>query len=310
MKEIVNLSILKFVFYLLPVFIFTGFTYNLIGQDEEEIVKERIRLGLSYEVVNNKQPSLMADAKVRIQKSFVPIEGLLVDFYFRSIDDYKWIGSAVTDENGIANLPLSYNSENEFDPFSDMNTYYAESEDNALYFGKDSEPIDIKRSFIELSFDEEEEEEEEEDAEKIVRFFIKAINEDTLDLPVEDVEVSIFVQRLFGKLPIAEYEYTDDEGIVEVEFPNDIPGDVNGNLSVVAKVEFHPDYGTLTTISEVDWGIPTPVYVESGKRELWSAGSNSPLYLVVIVNGMVILIWSVIFYMFYTIFRIRQVGIS
>src|SRR6266702_2022082 len=57
-------------------------------------------------------------------------------------------------------------------------------------------------------------------------------------IPVQKVEVKIYVKRSFSLLPIeGENLTTDENGEASVNFPKDIPGDSIGNLIVIAKVE-------------------------------------------------------------------------
>ena len=65
------------------------------------------------------------------------------------------------------------------------------------------------------------------------------------DTPVKEIEVKLYVQRMFSLLPVGDAVATDEEGISSFEFPNDIPADLDGKLTVFAKVEDDENLGNL-----------------------------------------------------------------
>ena len=49
---------------------------------------------------------------------------------------------------------------------------------------------------------------------------------DQSGLPIEELDLYFYVTRTFSLLPIGDvFNTTDENGLVEVEFPNDLPGD-------------------------------------------------------------------------------------
>jgi hypothetical protein len=51
---------------------------------------------------------------------------------------------------------------------------------------------------------------------------------DQSGMPIADLELYFYVERTFSLLPIGDsFNFTDEEGNIEVEFPNDLPGDNN-----------------------------------------------------------------------------------
>src|SRR4051794_32957454 len=76
------------------------------------------------------------------------------------------------------------------------------------------------------------------------------------DTAVKSVDVHFYVYRSFGLLPIEGDNLTTDEsGEATVDFPNDIPGDKSGNVTVIAKVEDNDELGNLETRKTVQWGV-------------------------------------------------------
>jgi hypothetical protein len=138
---------------------------------------------------------------------------------------------------------------------------------------------------------------------------LQAVNEAGELMPIADAEVHLYVQRMFGLLPLsADPETTDENGEVAVEFPAGIPGDTAGNLVIVAQVEDHELFGNLTFSRRINWGKPLEIDMSKSKRQLWASRANAPLYLIFMINAMLIGIWGVIAYIVYQVFLIRKIG--
>jgi len=149
---------------------------------------------------------------------------------------------------------------------------------------------------------------EEEDTTRLVKVFIGHPDETGSIVPLADAECIIYVKREFGNLPISETETTDAEGNINVEFPDSIQGDPDGNVTIIAKVAGNDMIGNVEVSQTKNWGIPVKADDFYKKRELWSARANSPIPLVLVVNGVLILIWGAILFIFWEIFRISRLG--
>lgn len=127
------------------------------------------------------------------------------------------------------------------------------------------------------------------------------------DIPVKDVDVHFYVQRMYSLLPIGKYVTTDENGQAAISFPNDIPGDKNGNIIVVSKIEDDDTYGDVEFKSEVKWGVLLKAEEhEWNKRSLSAARDKAPMILIIVSNAIIALIWGTIVYVMYQIVRIRK----
>ena len=135
----------------------------------------------------------------------------------------------------------------------------------------------------------------------------RAVDQD--GLPIEDLELYFFVKRTFSLLPIGDdFNVTDEEGVIEVEFPNDLNGDVNGDVVVVIKIIESDDYNDLTIERTKNWGAPIVIEdPKSEKRSLWAAAANAPMSLIFIVSALILSVWYVICYIFYKLYRISKI---
>ena len=164
---------------------------------------------------------------------------------------------------------------------------------NTISYGQD----DLQDAIVTLSFIDNNEA-------KIIQ--AKATDQD--GSPIEDLELYFYVQRTFSLLPIGDFfNTTDENGIVEIPFPEDLPGAVGGHVKIVVKILESDIYNDLTLETIKNWGIPTPVDQFEEKRSLWAAAANAPITLVISVSGMILVIWFIIGYIIFILYKIGKI---
>jgi hypothetical protein len=137
---------------------------------------------------------------------------------------------------------------------------------------------------------------------------IKAMATDQEGLPIEELDLYFYVQRTFSLLPIGDtFNTTNENGIVEVEFPHDLPGDEEGNVEIIVKIFESDLYNDLTLEVVKNWGIATPMTEAGEKRSLWAAAANAPITLVLLISGMILVIWYINCYIIYILYRISKI---
>ncbi|WP_297762900.1 hypothetical protein [uncultured Muriicola sp.] len=132
---------------------------------------------------------------------------------------------------------------------------------------------------------------------------------DASGLPIEELDLYFFVTRTFSLLPIGDvFNTTDENGVVEIEFPYDLPGDTEGNVEIVVKIIESDLYNDLTLNVLKKWGVPTtPLDQSEEKRSLWAAAANAPITLVLATSGMILVIWFIIGYIIFKLFKISRI---
>jgi hypothetical protein len=165
---------------------------------------------------------------------------------------------------------------------------------NAVIYGQE----EMQDAIVTVSFSEEEDS--------------KTITATALDqegLPIEYLDLYFYVKRTFSLLPIGDmFNSTDENGMVEVEFPKDLPADEEGNVIIVVKVMEADMYNDLTLEMTKNWGIPAILddpKVE--KRSLWAAAANAPISLILIVSAMILVIWYIICYIIFNLYLISRI---
>ena len=258
--------------------------------------KKKARISLTYTNTNNTSPRLIAEVKTKVGKSYKKIEKINVNFYLNEIIEDAKLGTSLSNKKGEAIFipPETKHGETYF-------TYFATIENDTAYRDVETE-LDVEKSFIELSLTVE-------DSIKNASLFVGKPDSTDNVIAVEEAEVMVYVKRLFGQLPIIEEsELTDEEGNVSIEFPDDIPGDENGKITIIAQITDHETFGTINAVKEIDWGIPLVHDNDAIKQELWSSRSNAPISLIIIINLMLLGIWSVIGYVLLQLLKIYKMG--
>jgi hypothetical protein len=130
---------------------------------------------------------------------------------------------------------------------------------------------------------------------------------DSASASVKDVEVKFYAKKSFGLLPLSEDAVsTDENGVATIDFPTDLPGDAQGNILVLVRLEDNEDLGDLQDMKTINWGIPKSPDNEFHTRALWASGANAPIPLVITVTSMVLGVWAVIFYIILQLFKIKK----
>lgn len=126
--------------------------------------------------------------------------------------------------------------------------------------------------------------------------------------PAAEVEVKLFVERLGGLLPLGDAS-TDESGEARFEFPVDLPGDLENNIHVIAKVEENDIYMDTEISETINWGVsPNMDIVKPLERSLAAGRAKAPVYFIVASVLIIVGIWGTLCYIVYQLFRLRKLG--
>jgi len=125
---------------------------------------------------------------------------------------------------------------------------------------------------------------------------------------VEGVKMEFLVKRYFGNLPITDAPvFTNSEGTATATFPDDIPGDQNGDLEILVKFE-NPDlHGTAEFTKMVAWGTPTEYKDILSQRAMWGTGEKAPWWIMFLYIGTVTGVSLTILYVLFQLVMIKRV---
>ncbi len=133
--------------------------------------------------------------------------------------------------------------------------------------------------------------------------------------PLEGIEVKFYVKRSLSLLPLisnGKGVSTDEKGGASVKFPKDLPGDCNGTIVVIAKVEDDENYGSFETKDSVKWGTIISISAQEEeweKRSMSGTGSRVPTFLIATAGVIIIVVWGILLYVIFSLVGIKKAGI-
>jgi len=120
--------------------------------------------------------------------------------------------------------------------------------------------------------------------------------------PVTGETVTVYVPRMFSLLPIGELTL-DEAGTASIEFPSDLPGDKEGNYTVVAKVEENATFGNVEKRETIKWGLPTDYSIPVTHRALWT--TIAPRWMIYSLSILLAGVWGHYLYAIISLIRIK-----
>lgn len=222
----------------------------------------------------------------------VPLSGLNIRFY----NNETLLGEATTDAGGNASCTIGnslqlFASEDGSWPFSAI--FEGDSLTEETYSELSISDVDIEMQVIE------------EEGERIVTLNATALTSDGR-VPVTGEEIGVYVPRMFSLLPVS-IGMLDENGTFRIKFPDDIPGDSLGNLTIIGRFNDHYSFGNVEKREEIRWGteaaMATPVY-----RSLWS--TLAPKWMIISLAIMLFGVWGHYTYVIINLFRIRKEGLK
>jgi len=271
------------------------FCLNVIAQD-----KSASSIQLSYYKKADKTRTIVAKVKGKNEdKKFVPVANVKVNFYFQNKKDEQLIKGIATDMSGNAELVLP-----KIVPLDDENyfTIIAKIENDSKYEDAD-EQVHYTDASFNIKIDPK-------DTSRLATVEVTSIDNKGKEVPVKGVEVTFYVQRLFGIMPASEDPKvtTDKSGEAEFNLPKDIAGDTLGNLTIVARIEDNAQFGNIETKVSAPWAIALIPEKNPFPRALWEP--KAPPILVITISTLFGGVWFTYFFMFWKLSRIKKDGMK
>ncbi len=263
-----------------------------------------VLLDLKYYVSDQQVPYVMVKTKTKKERKFLPVKGIPVSVYLNEESGASLLGKVVTNENGEGKIIIPASFKSIWDSSSAF-TFKATSEPDGKTAALSGE-LTIKKARLVLDT-------LNEDGARSIR--VTALEKNGNEwIPVKDVEVKIMVKRLLGDLPISETESytTDSTGQVVGEFKRDsLPGDIKGNLILLARTEDNDLYGNLLVEKNCKWGTPLKDNNDAyNSRSLWGTRYKTPVWLLGIAYSIIVGVWGIIIFLVVQIFKIKKLGIE
>ena len=222
----------------------------------------------------------------------IPLPGIEISFFSEAAGK-KLLGTALTDENGVAGLEL--NKEISL-PLNEGGLWAFSTE----FKGNDSieagnSELTIKDIKLEMTLQE---------VDTIRTISLKAFtSENRKEIPVSGETVMIYVPRMFSLLPVGEASL-DENGTASLEFPPDIPGDNEGNLTIISKFEEHPVFGNVEVKVVKKWGVPVLNSAPIAHRALWT--KTAPMWMIITLSILLTGVWGHYLFAIISLIRIKR----
>ena len=272
------------------------FSVNGISQDLDA---SNYKMSFKFKTVKQADNSRLLEVSFigqnkKDRKDKVPVFDVEINFFNILDAEEILLGKAKTSNEGIAQITLPENQT------------YLSDEDGAITIaarfdgseGLDSEEeeINFKNLYLKLNLAE---------IDSVKTVSVNAFTLDSLgnEYPIEEAEIKFFVGGMLSKLKIN--EGTIEEGIYNFEMPTDIPGDVNGNLSVFAMIDDNDDFGNITQKQDIKWGV-FDKQIQQEKNKLWSEAA--PIWMYVVLTILLVGVWANYAYTIRYLFKIKKDG--
>ena len=262
--------------------------------------KNDLLLSVSYFNNNNQTQYLVAHAKCKIDGKFQLVPNVGIDFYITN-DSAKanLLGTATTNDKGEATLLIPPAAKEEWNKAAQQN-FVAVSKANNLYDQtKSSATVTTAKLKIDTA------------ADRQVTVLLQELKGNTWQA-VKGVDVKVCVKRFGGDLNISETQTypTDSLGSVSAAYKRDsLPGDLQGNLILTAKVEDNDNYGNLSIEKQVPWGNNYSYESNYERRTLFARRGHSPIWLELMAYTIVLAVWIILIYLIGLLRRIIKLSV-
>jgi hypothetical protein len=274
-------------YFIVLVLIGITFASDTAAQDGEKKIS---RLRVEYVKDSDGSESILATL-IRKEDRYLPYKDAEINFYNVKDTVKLLLGEISTDENGEARYLMEDLSEIYLDSSGFMN-FVVDYQGNSSTEGANNE-IKIKKSDLKISF-------LQEDSTKFIAVHTNEIKADHTIVPIEGIDISLFIKGTFSLLKIGEEE-TDEGGRFMLEFPVDMPGDTAGVLTIVAKIE-SDIYGNVEAEGVMNWGKPMPLPQE---KQRGLGDTDAPLWMVYTLIVLLSAVWFHYLYVIFTIIKIK-----
>ena len=230
------------------------------------------------------------------KKDKIPVYDAEINFFNLLDDEEILVGATKTSKEGIAQITLP--ESHQYLKDNDGNITLSARFDGTDDFEGQEEEISFKNLYLELSL-------KEIDSVKMV--LVKAFTKDSLgvEIPMEESDIIISVGSMLAKMKLV--EEVMEEGEFKFKFPNGLPGDVHGDITVYAMIEDHEEYGNITKKETIHWGIKSE-QIKEQENSLWSEAAPTWMYIVLTI--MLVGVWANYVYTIINLFKIKKEGVA
>jgi len=138
---------------------------------------------------------------------------------------------------------------------------------------------------------------------KIVILKVIGINAEKQIIQIANVRLKLSIKRYFGNYQIGE-STTNENGYASIAFPDDLPGDTQGNLQLIARIN-NASLGEIEQDTMLKIGITSKYKSLIDRRAMWNINSKAPYWVIFSYTGVVLLVWGTIFFILLELRKIK-----
>ena len=270
---------------------------NISSYSQENDLKNfRIRFGLSTTKQSDNSRLLEASfiaSNKKDRKDRVPVYDADINFYNITAEEDFLLGTAKTDKDGTAKFTVAadYKYLTDEEGYIHLKAAFKGAKD----LKDQDDELAIKDVFLELNLQE---------IDSIKTVILNAYSLDSLQnkVPINDTEIVFSVKGMISNMPIKQ-DYISD-GTFEFEFPENMSGDIQGNIDVYASILDNDEYGNVIQEKNIAWGINKQFTIE--KNKLWTKAA--PIWMYLVLSIMLLGVWANYAYSIINLFNIRKEG--
>jgi len=228
------------------------------------------------------------------RKDIIPIFGAEVKFYNTLNDDEVLLGSSKTSQEGIAQLVVPENQMYLVDGEGNI-TLKAQFEGSDALDGEEEEII-VKNVFLDLNLEE---------IDSVKTVMVRAYYKDSVgtQIPVEEADINIYIDGMISKMKIQEGTIVDGE--FEFTYETKVPGNVDGIVTLYAKIEDNDNLGNVTQKGTANWGVLSKK-ANSEANKLWSKAG--PIWMYVVLTFLLLGVWANYIYTIINLIKLKKEG--
>lgn len=213
--------------------------------------------------------NILDEKEVLIGKAKTTKEGIAK---YTVPSDYKYLA----DQDGLITIDARFEGSNVLEPISEVYTF--------------------KNLQLELIVTEV-------DSVRTINAKAYLLNSDGEEIPVE-ADLYFYVDGMVSKMKIEDGVLEEGNLDYEFEYTTNLPGDANGNLNISVAIEEHPEFGNVTQMKTVKWGVPNQQIMETNK--LWSEAG--PVWMYIVLTILLVGVYANFVYTLINLFKIKKEG--
>lgn len=285
----------KFSIQLIAKFLTLLFVLTIGDMGLAQAKKEKLRLSVKYFKTSDQESYLNILARFKGENGYETVSGIPLEIFqaFEN-DSLVSLGTDKTDGNGVSKFVMKNYRQHVSDTTSTL-SYLVTFEGNDAYKSADQ---DVSVEDISLKVE----------VKKIDSlYYVVARLSNPLDgTALAEEPLRVRLHRLFRPLTIGDdTNFTDDDGTISVEIPNNLPG-IDGKLSFEVVLDDSDAYGTVIASVESAIGVPIVDQSTFDQRTMWSPPTKTPLFLWIFPNLMILGVWGLVVYLIINLFKIYK----